>query len=195
MAIAANEGWTCETIDIKATFLQGKKLEGVIRKLEKAAYGLDDASRNWYFSVRDELLKLKCKQSSLDKAVFQWTNHGKLEGIFVMHVDDFLYAGTKEFKRHVIDKIIQKYKVGRQINGSFRYVGLKIAQAKDNITIDQSEYIAEMEEIPVSPERKNDKCAPLTEYEREKLCSVGGLFLPPWSDQLGSYPNSTRHEL
>ena len=60
MAIAASKGWSSETIDIKAAFLQGKQIEreifvmppkeikedGIIWKLNKTAYGLEDASRN-----------------------------------------------------------------------------------------------------------------------------------------------------
>ena len=57
-AVSANNKWNCETIDIKAAFLQGKNIErdiyikppkeikkdGIIWKLNKVAYGLCDAS-------------------------------------------------------------------------------------------------------------------------------------------------------
>ena len=43
----------------------------VIWKLNKAVYGLDDASQNWYFSVKDDLSRLGCKQSELDKGLFR----------------------------------------------------------------------------------------------------------------------------
>ena len=32
----------------------------------------NDASRNWLFSVREELLALNCQQSSIDKALFRF---------------------------------------------------------------------------------------------------------------------------
>ena len=48
------------------------KEDDVIWKLEKVVYGLDDASRNWYFSVKEELLKVGCEQSKLDKSLFRW---------------------------------------------------------------------------------------------------------------------------
>ena len=70
-AITTNCKWKCETVDVKAAFLQGKSIErdvfvvqpsevkedGVIWKLKKVVHGLDDASRNWCFSVKEELLK------------------------------------------------------------------------------------------------------------------------------------------
>ena len=64
-------------------------LEGKLWRLRKSAYGLADAARNWYISVRDKLIKLECKQSHLDKAVFRWYYNNALEGILVLHVDIF----------------------------------------------------------------------------------------------------------
>ena len=80
--ITANEGWSIETIDIKADFLQSHTIncnvyilpppearqDGILWKLKKTVYGLDDASCEWYFSVKDLLLKNDCKQPTLDKA-------------------------------------------------------------------------------------------------------------------------------
>ena len=50
--------------------------DGILWQLKKTAavYGLDDAPREWYFSVKDLLLKNDCKQSSSDKALFRWYN-------------------------------------------------------------------------------------------------------------------------
>ena len=120
--MSANNKWNCETIDIKAAFLQGKNIErdiyikppieikkdAIIWKLNKVAYGLCDASWQWYFSVKEELCKLGCKQSQMDKAMFRWYNQGHLEGLFIMHVDDFLYSGTENFKKTIINKIQKK---------------------------------------------------------------------------------------
>ena len=75
LAITANEGWIIEIIDIKAAFLQSRTInrnvyilppletrqDGIIWKLKKTVYGLDNVSREWYFSVKDLLLKNDCK--------------------------------------------------------------------------------------------------------------------------------------
>ena len=82
-------------------------------KLEKAVYGLDNASRHWYFSVREDLISFDCKQSEIDKALFRWYQDDQLKGIFLMHVDDFLFAGTDQFFRNVTDRITNKYKIGK----------------------------------------------------------------------------------
>ena len=71
IAISSSMGWKCCTIDIKAAFLQGKYITreiylkpppegamiGRLWKLKKCVYGLNDASRTWYFRVRDELIQ------------------------------------------------------------------------------------------------------------------------------------------
>ena len=49
----------------------------------KAVYGLDDASRKWYFSVKDKLTKLGCEQFELDKALFSKYSNGKVKKTFL----------------------------------------------------------------------------------------------------------------
>ena len=65
MALMASNGWTCNTIDIKAVLLQGNRLDcdahlkppaeaksdEKLWKLTKCVHGLSDALRIWYFSV------------------------------------------------------------------------------------------------------------------------------------------------
>ena len=85
-ALAANYDWSISTVDVKAAFLQGRpisrdiyikpprevSIEGKIWRLRKIAYGLVDAARNLFLYVKEELLKLSCKQAHLDKTVFRW---------------------------------------------------------------------------------------------------------------------------
>ena len=41
--------------------------------------------------------------SKLDAAVFYYHENDVLTGIFISHVDDFLYAGTRSFETQVVD--------------------------------------------------------------------------------------------
>ena len=188
IAIAANENWNLETIDIKAAFLQGKLLdrdifimppkevreEGTLWKLNKVAYGLGDASRNWFFSVKEELIKLGMKQSKLDGALFRYFHNGELQGIFVTHVDDFLFCGTSNFNTNVIEQISKKYRVGKRLANNFKYVGINITNSENGIFIDQEQYADELEEIYIPMHRKGDKLTPLTKWERKNLMTVAG---------------------
>jgi len=172
LAIAANRQWSVKTIDIKAAFLQGRaierdiylmppdeaKLQGKLWRLRKSAYGLADAARNWYISVRDTLVKLKCKQSHLDKAVFRWYHNDKIEGILVLHVDDFLVTGTERFYQCVMEVLGEKFQVGSRQEGKFKYVGLNIVTTTDGIEISQNQYAEEISEVEIEAyERPNDE--------------------------------------
>ena len=187
-AVAANQMWKCQTIDIKAAFLQGKEIErevylrppsevkipGYIWKLKKVAYGLDDAARNWFLSVGEFLRGLNCKQSFLDKALFRWYSGEQLQGIFLMHVDDFLFAGTELFKRKVIEPLCQYFKVGKQQEGVFRYIGLDMSNSEKGLFIQQQSYINEIVPMEISTKRKRDRQAFLNEEETKKFRGVVG---------------------
>ena len=84
LSIIASKNWSLNALDIKAAFLQGKSLDrdiflkppreanssGKLWKLNRCVYGLDDASRCWYFRVKEELVAYGCKCSKYDSALF-----------------------------------------------------------------------------------------------------------------------------
>ena len=158
LALAANYDWSISTVD---AFLQGQPInrdiyikppreviiERKIWRLCKTAYGLVDTARNWFLSVKEELLKLSCKQSHLDKAVFRWYYQEKLEGVVLLHVDDFFLTGSKLFNEHVVKQLTRKFKIGRRKSGDFRYVGLKIKKEETGISVNQELYAEEIEEV------------------------------------------------
>ena len=161
LALAANYDWSISTIDVKAAFLQGRpinrdiyikpprevSIERKIWRLRKTAYGLVDAARNWFLSVKEELLKLSCKQSHLDKAVFRWSYQEKLEVVVLLHVDDFFLTGSKLFNEHVVEELTRKFKIGKRKSGDFRHVGLKIKKEETGISVNQDLYAEEIEEV------------------------------------------------
>ncbi|CAC5412222.1 unnamed protein product [Mytilus coruscus] len=128
LSITASMNWIVKTTDIKSAFLQGKILDrdvflkpppesnskkGKIWRLKHCLYGLKDGARQFYLSVREELLSLGCKQCSLDPAVFVKHTDQRLSGIICCHVDDFLHSGDEKFeevmrKLFVAEKIEEK---------------------------------------------------------------------------------------
>ena len=189
LAITANEGWIIETIDIKAAFLQSRTInrnvyilpppearqDGILWKLKKTVYGLDGASREWYFSVKDLLLKNYCKQSSLDKALFRWYNKkGQLEGLILLHADDFLLAGSDNFAVLVTKKIADAFRIGKRKVTNFQYVGLDIEQTAEGIIVRQEHYINEVEEIMLFDKRNRNSDESLSTEESRKLKKVAG---------------------
>merc|ERR1712243_256552 len=107
MALSANFNFKIVSMDIRADFLQAKTLyrevfvrppkdiekEGVIWKLLKPLYRLDDGSRKFYLKVKETLQKLGLKTLPGDDAVYYEHKNGKLLGLIISHVDDFTIAG------------------------------------------------------------------------------------------------------
>ena len=158
-SIAANEAWRIEASDVRSAFLQSEFLdrnifvkppkertrEGYIWKLKKPVYGLNDASRKWFHSTTETLLSLGMSQSMGDNCLFYYRRHGKLEGILIVHVDDYLSAGSDIFQQHIMNKLRDKYKFGTISNKEFVYTGIQIQQDDEsNIYANQNEFIRDL---------------------------------------------------
>ena len=188
LAIAADKQWSLEHVDIKSAFLQGRKLDrnvylkppeeaatgNKIWRLRKAAYGLVDAARNWYLSVKEVLTHLGCVQSNLDKAVFRWYEKDELLGAVVLHVDDFMFAGTKLYHNKVTEEVVMKFKVGLRKANVFKYVGLNIRKEDDKIVLQQDEYVNELQLFDTDMLKEDTA---LSTDEMRLLREVGGQLL------------------
>ena len=131
--LAAMKGWKIKTCDVTAAFLQTKVLDrdvfvlppkerripGVLWKLKKPVYGLDDASRSFYLNFSEEMQKLGCEKTFLDPAMFlffgdeqpaQDDEYRDPVGMAVTHVDDVLYAGEEKFEKEVIERMKHAFK-------------------------------------------------------------------------------------
>ena len=200
LAIAPSTNWDVKTTDIKSAFLQGKAisreihvsppketgLKGKIWKLQKCLYGLNDAARQFYASVSDELTKLGCIQSVLDPAVFYYKADGSLQGFIVCHVDDFLHAGNAKFERDIIKPLHQRFHAGRCEEETFNYVGFHLAQTADCVSISQNDYVHSLPEVALLPERMSKKCEKLTPEETTTFRALVGKL--NWAVQ-GSRPD------
>ena len=104
--------------DIKSAFLQSRPLRrnvfvqpppesntpsGYIWKLKRCLYGLNDAAREFFDSVKEALQMLQCQQSNLDPSIFSFYPNNQLCGIMVCHVDEFLHAGESNFDSFVMN--------------------------------------------------------------------------------------------
>ena len=185
--VIAGKKWEIHSLDIKAAFLQGNpvsrevylkppreaNMKGKLWKLKQCVYGLNDASRKFYMKVKEELIKVGCKCSRLDSAVFTYHNGG-LQGLLMSHVDDFLWSGTEMFKTSVIDRIRKTFQISSENSTLFKYVGLQIQQCEEGIYITQKEYANEIEEIEIAASRKTEANQPINEDEKSALRSVIG---------------------
>ena len=188
LAVVACENWTLQSIDVKSAFLQGKYMDrivylkpppeanadGKLWKLKKCLYGLNDAARMWYFALRDELESLNCIRSKIDYALFAWYFNDKLCGILEIHVDDIIWAGTKEFEDAVILSICSTFQIKSKSSNIFVHLGISICQENNCIVIDQIEYIMKVEPVLLTNKRKCAKKDFCTDVEAHKLRQLVG---------------------
>ncbi|XP_064083960.1 uncharacterized protein LOC135199734 [Macrobrachium nipponense] len=127
-----------------------------------------------YLSVKNLLLNLGAKVCTLDPALF-WLRDGKAEGVVCIHVDDFLWAGTPEFKRQVIDQLRETFTIGSSETKAFKYVGINVVSNKNgSIALDQFQYAMTLKPIPVSRQRAAVKSAELSDSEKSEYRAMIG---------------------
>ena len=184
----ASKDWELNSLDIKAAFLQGSDLErdvflkppkeanvtGKLWKLRRCIYGLNDASRYWYFRIREELLKHGCKCSKLDPSLFTFHENEQLQGILIIHVDDMLWSGEDNFRMKVIDQLRATFRISSEERSAFKYIGLEVTHDENGVFLSQKKYVAEIEEITMEKHRKCNTNVLLNVEERQALRSLIG---------------------
>ena len=188
LSIIAQKKWKINSIDIKTAFLQGERIQrevflkppkeanapGKLWKLNKCVYGLADASLMWYERVKKTLLECGGKVSNVDPAIFYWHDTNGLAGILAVHVDDFLWAGSKAFETIII-RIRKMFNVGKEACNSFKYIGLELSQNDEKIILSQKDYTAMLKVVSVDKNR--EKTSPLSANEQSILRSKVGQLL------------------
>ena len=74
--------------------------------------------------------------------MFTWYHNNPLADLFQTCVDYFIWAGRDTFKTNVPDPLCEKLQIGKVLSKASKYVGNNISQDSDNITLDQTDYIA-----------------------------------------------------
>ena len=140
-------------------------------------YGLADASRYWYLRVREELLKLGAKISSIDPGLFYWRENNTLTGILACHMDDMIWGGNQYFKETIITKLKEIFNFGSEEMEAFTYIGIELKQNSDfSVKIDQNPYIDSIQKIVLSEEKTKDRKSSLTTSEKTLYRSIVRLL-------------------
>ena len=197
--IIGNKGWNCNSIDIKTAYLQGKEMErevylmppkeyqnGSLWKLKKTVYGLKDAAREWFLSLKAVLLRIGLIQSRVDSAIFFQKEAEELKGVLCIHVDDILWGGDESFKRDIIDSLRDHFEIGNEEKGNFKFLGVHVNSnvEEEYIILDQNQYIGEVRKMKVDLENKERL---LTMEEQREYRSIVG--------QLNWISNQTRPDI
>ena len=135
------------------------------------AYMDSKMEREFYESVKDELLKLGFSQCKLDPAVFYIQENRKLRGIICCHVDDFLHAGDHCFEK-LMEKLRARFSAGKVEEKKFKCTGFKVQQHSNKVILDHSDYIVNIRNSDVDPRRASEKNGLLDKNEKKtyRLC-------------------------
>merc|ERR1712101_37676 len=161
MALVANQNFKVVSMDIRVAFLQAKKLdrevfvrppdhikkEGVVWKLLKPLYGLDDASRKFYLKVKETLQELGLKTLPGDDAFYYEHRDEKLMGLNLSHVDNFTIAGDIEFVERIVNGIKEKFTVSKIEEDKFRFTGLDVKVEDGKVQVSMEDYADSVNEI------------------------------------------------
>lgn len=98
-------------------------------------------------------------------------------GVLACHVDDFIWGGSKKFSTKVIPHLKAAFQVGHEEDNSFSYIGMEVHSLEDEIQVQQSMHIKNLQPIPVDPTRATQREAPLTDTETYMLKSKIGQIL------------------
>ena len=97
-----------------------------------------------------------------------WYEGGDLVGVMSIHVDEFLYAGRQSWQKDVVRKVEDSFPVGKEEEGEMLYLGMHVKTYVDEhggvneITVDQADYIGNIQSIPVSDKQvaaKGQRCS------------------------------------
>ena len=182
LAIISSNNWILNSLDIKTAFLQGGPIDrevfvippkeamtNKIWKLNKAIYGLNDASRNWYLKLRKVLVSLGGTPMKLDAGIFCWYQNSTLIGLMSCFVDDILWGGNNSFNA-IILQLKDHFKVGSENDTVLDYIGTHIKQNPDrSMILCQNSYVEDLQPIPLNNINTTDKSRLLADVEKSIL--------------------------
>lgn len=159
LAIVAHLDLECDQMDVVTAFLNGDLEEDIymevpagfrdpnrpnlVCKLQKAIYGLKQASRQWYAKINSFLVdSLKFTNSAYEPCLYI-KHDGNSIILIVLYVDDLLIAGNdRSMMNKVKDEFKKRFKM-KDLGVANEFLGIRIIRNRTNRTmlITQSTYI------------------------------------------------------
>ena len=203
-SLASSKKMKLKAGDVKGAFLQGVKIDrelyfrmprnmgnvklkhtepGSLFLLKKAIYGVNDAARKWYMSLRTILMEIGWKSLTFENAGFVLRDDktNKVIAIMALHVDDILIAMDEENFPEECEKM-QKLLQSKIQWGSWRdcmeervkFCGRHYRQDQSfSVEIDSDDYIESMSTYRVSREKMKN---PEVDLEPHELRAFRGLL-------------------
>ncbi|CAG9104628.1 unnamed protein product [Plutella xylostella] len=157
LALAVNLNMHVDHMDVKTAFLNGDlaetvfmeqpdgyKVEGkeeYVFKLNKAIYGLKQASKSWYDKIDNALLNLQFRRSVSEPCVYIKTDDAGDLIILALYVDDILlFSKDTPEKEKLKEELMRTFEM-RDLGRANHILGMNLRQEENKITLDQKNYI------------------------------------------------------
>lgn len=154
LAVASAKGLVIGQLDVRTAFLNGKlrqvnyvrlppELGGDIVKLDKALYGLKQAAREWFETLRADMIKHGFTPSQHEPCLF--FRGADAHKVYVMvHVDDTIIVGSPAAVEAAKQSMKQMYEV-KDLGTARHFLGMNIARNADGgYSLTQPKYVDDL---------------------------------------------------
>lgn len=147
-----------------------------IFKLRKAAYGLTNAPRKWYDTVRHDMIADGRQVHPHEPCVFRYADgNGTLCGIAAVHGDDFLTAGNGPSFGQAFERLNARYGWKEWKTDEFIFTGLSISRLSDGtVQCVPSDKVFAIEPIAIGKPRTYQEELTATSTEHTQYRAVAG---------------------
>lgn len=157
LALAVNLDMHVDHMDVKTAFLNGELNETVymeqpdgykvngkedhVYKLNKAVYGLKQASKTWYDKIDNALMSLQFKKSLCEPCVYIKSDDTGNLLILALYVDDILiFSKETPLKKRLKEDLMRMFEM-KDLGRATYILGMRLNQEQNKITLDQKGYI------------------------------------------------------
>ncbi|KAJ9548564.1 hypothetical protein OSB04_021107 [Centaurea solstitialis] len=159
LSLASSQNWPLRQLDINNVLLQGTLTESVymsqppgfvdpsfphhVCKLNKAIYGLRQASRAWYNELKSFLISDHFKPTISDPSLF--VRHSNTSPIYILvYVDDIIFTGpNSSLVSSFITSLAHKFSLKDLGNLSY-FLGVEVLPHPHGLFLSQSKYILDL---------------------------------------------------
>eukprot|EP00439_Symbiodinium_sp_Y106_P072076 s130_g13.t1 len=194
--LISSHKWLLRLGDIKGAFLSSGELPASYRPLYARlppggipgvpsdalievighVYGLNDAPSAWQKTLNKALVEVGFERSRFDPCIYYMRDHGKLVGVYGVHVDDSATGGEGDKYDQAIEALRQKFEFRKWRIGDGDFCGARYRQdpVSFDITMSQEGFVDKLRPLRLSRSRLAQKDAPLTTDEIRCLRAING---------------------
>ena len=110
-------------------------------RLKRALYGLKQAALAWWKELESFMKTIGFKQTSSDAGIFVYKDKKGRQVIAIVYVDDGLFMGLDKKLVNEKKHACMKHWECRDTGNVSKFLGMRITQNAQTITIDQQQYL------------------------------------------------------